>query len=195
LAKFTELAVDISSYGRGYSPAKVEIRDLPTDEDIVNFWDLIPNKSWQNAYALMAAFGLRPHEIMHLDLTELPILKVLEDTKTGVRVVRPLRPEWTELFGLNSSLALPRITATTNRELGGRVSKQMALYAMPFPCYNLRHAYAARCSVSFGIPVAISARMLGHSAAVHEATYLRHIREEMVDAVYQGAIASQRSRA
>ncbi|MBD2028273.1 hypothetical protein [Leptolyngbya sp. FACHB-711] len=42
----------------------------------------------------MATFGLRPHEVFHLDTRGLKqggyVLKVLEETKTGYREVHPL---------------------------------------------------------------------------------------------------------
>jgi integrase len=188
IAKFAGLEIDIRSYGRGYTPAKLEVRNLPTDADIVMYHGLIPNKSWQNAFALMATFGLRPHEICHLDLSMLPNLHVLEQTKTGERIVRALLPEWVELFRIEANMALPQIVGRTNREIGDRVVTQFSRYAIGFPPYNLRHAWCVRGSVLFKMPVAIMAKMAGHSAAVHEATYLRHLREDQVQQVYEQAI-------
>ncbi len=191
IAKFAGLEIDIRSYGRGYTPAKLEVRNVPTDADIVMYHGLIPNKSWQNAFALMATYGLRPHEICHLDFSMLPNLHVLENTKTGERIVRAMLPEWVELFDINANMLLPRITARTNREIGDRIVTQFSRYAINFPPYNLRHAWCIRGSVMFKMPVAIMAKMAGHSAAVHEATYLRHLREDQVQQVYEQAIHSK----
>ena len=52
-----------------------------------------------------------------------------------------------------------------------------------FPPYNLRHAWCVRGSVVFKMPVAIMAK---------EATYLRHLREDQVQLVYEQAIASSK---
>jgi integrase len=188
LAKFAGLEIDIRSYGRGHTPAKLEVRKLPTDEDIVMYHGLIPNKSWQNAFALMATYGLRPHEICHLDFSILPNLHVLDDTKTGERIARAMLPEWVDLFGIKADMLLPRIVGRTNREIGDRVVTQFSRYAIGFPPYNLRHAWCVRGSVVFKMPVAIMAKMAGHSAAVHEATYLRHLREDQVQLVYEQAM-------
>jgi len=184
LAKFAGIEIDLTQYGKGYSPAKVNIRELPTDEQIELYHSLIPTDAWQNAYALIAVFGLRPHELLHLDLSELPILKVLENTKTGCRNIRPLHPEWIEKFEIAPFLELPNITAKRNDEIGSRVGHQFKRYAIPFPPYNLRHAYAVRCSIAYQMPVAIAAKMMGHSAAVHQSVYLKHLSEESVAEIY-----------
>jgi integrase len=189
LAEFAKIEIDLSQYGKGYSPAKVNIRELPTDEQIELYHSLIPTKAWKNAYALIAVYGLRPHELLHLDLSELPILKVLENTKTGCRNIRPLHPEWLAKFKIAKSMELPNITASKNTEIGSRVGHQFKRYAIPFPPYNLRHAYAVRCSIAYQMPVAIAAKMMGHSAAVHQSVYLKHLTEDSVSEIYQKKVS------
>jgi len=90
MAKFVGLDIGLSDYRKGHTPSKVEIRDLPNDTEIELYYGLIPNNLWQNAYALIAVYGLRPSEIIHLDLSFLPELHVLDQTKTGFRIARPL---------------------------------------------------------------------------------------------------------
>jgi integrase len=189
LAKFTGIEVDIKDYGKGYTPAKLEIRDLPSDEDIEMYHNLIPVKAWQNAYALIAIYGIRPHELVHLDLSDLPVLHVLENTKTGCRSIRGLHPKWIQEFGIKADMELPKITAQKNQEIGSRVGHQFTRYGIPFPAYNLRHAYAVRCSIIYQMPVAITAKMMGHSAAIHQATYLRHMKETTIDEIFEKKVA------
>jgi integrase len=188
LAKFAGIDIDLSEYGKGYSPSKVNIRDLPTDEQIELYHSLIPTKSWQNAYALIATYGLRPHELVHLDLSELPTVKVLHPTKTGCRNIHPLHPYWVSKFAITENMELPAITAKKNCEIGSRVGHQFERYAIAFPPYNLRHAYAVRCSIVYQFPVAIAAKMMGHSANVHQAVYLKHLTDESVIDVYSKKI-------
>jgi len=188
LAKFAGLNIDIKSYGHGYTPAKLEVRNLPHDAEIMKFHSLIPNRSWQNAYALMAAFGIRPHEVGRIDLSELPNLQILENSKTGFRIAKPFPPEWVEIFNLNSQMELPKISGKTNQDLGDRVGTQFKRYGVPFPPYNLRHAFAIRASIKYEMPVALVAKILGHSVAVHQATYLRHMGQEIVDEIYDKTI-------
>jgi integrase len=188
LAKFAGLNIDIKSYGRGYTPAKLEVRNLPHEEEIIQYHGLIPNLSWQNAYALMATFGIRPHEIALIDLSELPNLQIHENTKTGYRIAKPFPPEWVEQFKIHPKMDMPKITGRTNQDLGDRVGTQFKRYGVPFPPYNLRHAFAVRASIKYEMPVALVAKILGHSVVVHQATYLRHMSQDIVDEVYDKTI-------
>ena len=158
-----------------YSSQRPAPRNLPSDETIVAWFAKIPNPAWRWVYGMLATYGLRPHEIFHLDTQDLEqgddVLKVLEGTKTGYREVRPLHPEWVDQLGLRQK-QLPKVTVTgkTNQVLGGRVSQAFHLYKVPFPPYHLRHCYAVRC-LRFGIPVPIAARWMGHQVAIHTQTY------------------------
>ena len=53
---------------------------------------------------MLAAYGLRPHEIFKLDCSELNSepgwLRVLPDTKTAERLVLPLQGRWREQWQL-----------------------------------------------------------------------------------------------
>jgi integrase len=86
-------------------------------------------------------------------------------------------------------MELPNITASKNAEIGSRVGHQFKRYGLPFPPYNLRHAYAVRCSIAYQMPVAIAAKMMGHSANVHQSVYLRHLTEESVSEIYSKKVA------
>jgi integrase len=156
-----------------YSPFKPAPRVLPSDELLVECLHKISNPKWRWVYALLATYGLRPHEIFHVDTQELEqggyTLKVLENTKTGYREVQPLYPEWVDQFGLRQK-QLPNCTGKTNRLLGKSVSEAFRRYKIPFPPYNLRHRYAVRC-IEFDINVALAARWMGHSVLVHTKTY------------------------
>ncbi len=188
LAKFAGLNIDIKSYGRGYTPAKLEVRNLPHEGEIIQYHALIPNLSWQNAYALMATFGIRPHEIALIDLSDLPSLQIHENTKTGYRIAKPFPPEWVEQFKIHPKMDMPKISGKTNQDLGDRVGTQFKRYGVPFPPYNLRHAFAVRASIKYEMPVALVAKILGHSVVVHQATYLRHMSQDIVDEVYDKTI-------
>jgi hypothetical protein len=63
LADFAGLEVDLLQYKGNYGASKVEDRDVPSDEEIALWWKKIPNLSWRCVYGLMAAFGLRDHEV------------------------------------------------------------------------------------------------------------------------------------
>ncbi len=167
LAKFAGIEIDLKKYAGDYSPKKVSPRDLPTDQQIVNAYYQIANPQWQYVYGLMATYGLRNHEVFHLDLTELPILQV-RDGKTGARRVWACYPEWVELFDLKNS-SLPPVTGTTNSDLGGKVTKFFKRAGL-FTPYTLRHCWAVR-TLEFGLPVELAAMQMGHSVQVHTEIY------------------------
>jgi integrase len=187
LAKFSGIELDLTSYTGNYSPSKVSARDLPSDDLILEVRDRIFNPKWQNAYTLMAAYGLRPHEIFYLDVSNFPEILVTEG-KTGSRKVLPIPQEWAELIDIDT-LELPNCVAKANKELGDRVCKAFRRYSIAFPPYNLRHAYAVRGTVVYSMPVPVMAKMLGHSPNVHMQTYQQWISEAQISEAYAKAIA------
>lgn len=63
LADFIGLNVNLRQYKGSYGASKVQDREIPSDEDIVRYWRTIPNADWRWIYGVMAAFGLRDHEV------------------------------------------------------------------------------------------------------------------------------------
>ena len=171
LAKFVGLEWD-GSYLRGnYSPAKVEPRDIPSDQAIALHREQLSNPAWQWVYGMMATYGLRNHECFHLDLTDFPVVQVLETTKTGAREVWPCYPEWSSTWSLDNWQLPPIKLDRTNQKIGHSVTKYLSP-KLPFVPYDLRHAWAVR-TLLFGWPVELSARQMGHSVDVHTRTYQR----------------------
>jgi hypothetical protein len=66
LAKFTGVQVDLKPYSGNYSSTKVQPRDIPSDEEILHYYHEIVNPEWRYAYALLAAYGIRPNETPQL---------------------------------------------------------------------------------------------------------------------------------
>lgn len=64
--------------------------------------------------------------------------------------------------------------AWCNSNKGNRVSAWFKDRGVPFPPYNLRHAYAVR-QIMYGLDLSIAARMMGHSVKEHTDTYHRWI--------------------
>jgi integrase len=177
LADFAGLKVDLLQFKGSYGPSQVEARDIQTDRQIMEAWERIPNQNWKWVFGVMAAFGLRDHEVFFAQW-EADGLRITQG-KTGPRLVfAPLFPEWVELWNLRE-VRLPKIAdiqrSYERRVLGDKVCRQFRRYEVGFPPYNLRHAYAIRASVTFGFPVATSAALMGHSIAVHLAKYHKHI--------------------
>lgn len=195
LAEFleVELPTSLKQYAGNYSPSRTQARSLPTDAEIVSAIDLIPNSAWRFVYGIMAAYGLRNHEVFFCDYSNLQqgesSIEVLDTTKTGGHEVWPFYPEWIEQFDLRS-VQLPAVNTDLNRttlqRVGQQVSTQFRRYELPFAPYNLRHAWAVR-TIHFGLPDAVAARMMGHSIAIHTQTYQRWLsrrdQQQAVEAV------------
>ncbi len=167
----------------GYGIHESNFRELPSDEEIINSFQLIPNPKWRFVFGLMATYGLRNHEVFFSDLSCLKksgdkILRVFPNTKTGEHQVWPFHPEWVDLFELDkitdTSNLLPDIKTdlkeTTLQHIGRRVSEQFRRYKISFTPYDLRHAWAVR-TILIGLPNTVAAKMMGHSVSIHTKTY------------------------
>ncbi len=193
------------SMASGYGVNKAQFRQLPSDNQIIESIHLIPNSKWRLVYGLMATYGLRNHEVFFCDLSCFAkngdnILRVLPNTKTGEHQAWPFQPEWVDFFRLKdlgeSSNNLPSINTdlkqTTLQQVGRRVSEQFRRYQLPITPYDLRHAWAVR-TIHIGLPDTVSARMMGHSVAIHTQTYhhwiTRRDQQQAVDAALSKKIA------
>lgn len=177
------LAQDLEALWGSYSTSKTQRRSLPSDDEIMTWYERIPNPAWRFVYGIMATYGLRNHEVFFCDYSHLTagdpegMVTVLETTKTGLHDVWPFYPEWVNRFHLQTVL-LPEVNTdlahTTLQRIGQRVSTQFKRYQVPFSPYDLRHAWAVR-TIHFGLPDTVAARMMGHSVAIHNRTYHRWI--------------------
>jgi integrase len=190
LANFAKLKLDFNpkELQGNYSSLKPAPRHLPDDELIQERFKLLRKKSWRWAYGMEATYGLRPHELFHLDTSDLELggdsIRVLSNTKTGERIVYPLYPEWIELFELRD-VQVPQVTAPNNGDLGQRVSIQFWRAGIGFPPYHLRHAWAVRSLMVFGMDISIAARQMGHSVQIHSSIYHAWISDKQQEDYYQ----------
>ncbi|WP_121970508.1 site-specific integrase [Leptolyngbya sp. BC1307] len=192
----TPLPTPLKSFWGNYGNSKTQVRHLPTDEEILSAYERIPNPTWKFVYGIMATYGLRNHEVFFCDYTllasgdEEAAIEVLAHTKTGQHDVWPFYPEWIDAFNLRQ-VTLPKINTdlniTTLQRVGQTVSKQFERYDVPFNPYDLRHAWAVR-TVHMGLPDTVSARMMGHSVAIHNRTYHRWITRRDQSAAVKAAL-------
>lgn len=182
LAKFAGIEFDPKPYRGNYSPSQVSPRNLPDDATIARCRETITNKSWQWVYGMMATYGLRNHECFKLDLEAFPVVRILDDTKTGTREVWPCFPEWTEQWNLKNRILPPIQLDRSNDKIGHSVTAYLSP-KLPFTPYDLRHAWAVR-TLEFGWPDALSAQQMGHSLEVHNRTYQRWINVRHHQRVY-----------
>lgn len=189
LAEFAGIDFDPSKFAGNYSADSVELRNIPTDQEIQKWYNRIPeNYGWKYAFGLMAAYGLRNYELFYIDFDSLKKspghLRIVESkrNKKTERLIWCLYPEWWEMWNLGDiNRAFPKVTGKTNSDLGNRVFKAFKRYGFSKP-YNLRHAWAIR-AINF-IPVEIAARMMDHSIIIHTKTYQRWIDREHYSKMY-----------
>lgn len=191
LAKFSglDLRDELALLRGSYSPSKVNPRELPSDEEIVKWWGKIPNPAWRWAYGMMAAFGLRNHEVFFLDLEAWKDSNriIVLDGKTGSRKVWALYPEWIEQFNLKEAI-LPNCSGKSHSDFGSRTHHTFSRYNIPFPPYALRHCWARR-SIDFDLDTRLAAQQLGHSVKVHTETYNLWIDEKTHQRKYDQILA------
>jgi hypothetical protein len=202
-AQFLNLTLpqDLKSLWGNYGNHQTQLRNLPSDELILEWFERIPNPAWRFVYGVMATYGLRNHEAFFCDYSSLaqgdpeaPI-EVLETTKTGAHDVWPFLPEWVDLFQLRKGQLPPiqtDLTQTTLQRIGQQVTVQFRRYEVPFSPYDLRHAWAVR-TILMGLPDTVSARMMGHSVAIHNRTYHRWITRRDQQQAVRAALKQQRS--
>lgn len=177
------LPEDWSERAAGYGLHAAQFRRLPSDSQIVDGIERVPNPAWRLAYGLMATYGLRNHEVFFCDLSALApggdrVIRVLPTSKTGEHQVWPFQPDWVDRFGLEvlgeAPQLLPQVSTdlrrTTLQQVGRRVAEQFHRYGLSHTPYDLRHAWAVR-TIHIGLPDTVSARMMGHSVAIHTRTY------------------------
>jgi integrase len=200
-----ELPGDWRQRATGYGLHRAQFRQLPSDHQVLELVELIPNPAWRLAYGLMATYGLRNHEVFFCDLSALApggdrVIRVLPTSKTGEHQVWPFQPEWVERFelgrlGRDPGLLPPvrtDLSRTTLQQAGRRVAEQFRRYAMPITPYDLRHAWAVR-TIHVGLPDTVAARMMGHSVAIHTRTYHHWITRRDQQQAVDTALARQRA--
>ncbi len=192
------LPSDWNERAAGYGLHQARFRQLPSDGQILEVVDAIPNPGWRLVFGLMATYGLRNHEVFFTDFSGLDasqdgVVRVLPTTKTGEHQVWPFLPEWVDHFALRplarQRALLPQICTdlrqTTLQQVGRRVAEQFRRYQLPLTPYDLRHAWALR-TIHMGLPDTVAARMMGHSVAIHTRTYhhwiTRRDQQQAVDA-------------
>ena len=177
LLKHFQIDNDLNKYKGNYQPAIS--RKIPTLEDIDRYYNRMRSPQWRWVFGIIACYGIRPHEIFHLDCSMMqeypPALIVKQKTKTGSRLVYPLPDETRiKLWNLYDPI-LPKTETEgkSNMELGRKIGQKFNEMKIPSP-YHFRDAYAILGEVHNYNP-AMVAQWMGHSLNVHYKKYLKHI--------------------
>ena len=178
LANLAEVPVDLRAHAGSYGENAVTPKDIPEDDQIIDAIAAVSSPNWRYCFGLMAAYGLRPHEVFFTELEDLEDLTVARVTegKTGGRYpVFSVPGDWVTRW----PGTLPKTTINTHRGLGIASARAWRRYHpdLPWTLYALRHAYAIRCHLHV-VPVAVAAQWMGHSPEIHLRTYQRWISEK-----------------
>lgn len=183
LARFAGLAIDLKPYRGNYGSKSVAKREIPSDEEILAAWERIASEEWRWVFGILAAYGLRPHEVFFCKFDPYPRLRVTEG-KTGPRLVYPLMPDWPDRFGLQV-IRRPNCSGASHAALGHRVANAFKRFGFPFSAYDLRHGYALRGHGRQSLSV--MARSMGHEPQVHYGIYQKWLAEEDLDRAWQNS--------
>ena len=179
LAAFVGIEGDLKSLRGSYGPGKTQPRDIPTNSEIEAVIDAISDSRWQWAFGLIAAYGLRGHELFfsEVDMQDGVPVCLVRKSKTGPRTVYPALAEWVQHWRLIETRT-PRTSLVSLSRLGMKVSKKWRLVSgVSWTPYDLRHAYAIRVH-NQGCPVATAAAWMGHSPTMHLNTYNKWISQK-----------------
>ena len=179
---------EIKALGRGYGKQSLNPRDIPSDAQILEDIDKIAPE-WKWALQVFFLYGVRPHELWECEVLDNCLLRVSDNTKTGLRVAMPREKQLVEkwdLFGTGQE-RLPETfgkRAVHPEQCVSMEFNRVRLEAgIKYPAYAIRHAWAIN-SIKAGTNIRLAAKSLGHTVAEHESTYLNWITEkEMLDAM------------
>ena len=177
-------------------------------EHILALVRALPDQRWRLGFKLMAAYGLRPEELQHLQLRDGRLWctyeKVASRGKTKPRALRLLPcDDWAADWKLVERFSpddLPPMRAgfggndfgqyLRRRSLWEKLRQEYEAKGEKLVPYSCRHGYAHRAHVICDLPPKVVAAAMGHSVQTHLAAYSRWCADDVVeDAFNKAAIA------
>ncbi|MBP0006197.1 MAG: hypothetical protein J7642_21185 [Cyanobacteria bacterium SBC] len=181
LAEFAGIDLDLTGKTGHYGIHHTAPRDLPDDETIEEIYhSFSDNPPWQWVFGMMATYGLRPGEAWLCDLDRFvedsPVLWVCSEKqrngRRNFRSVLPFPARWWQEW---------RLWEGSPPFLEGRTANLVCQFfkrrGVGFRPYNLRHRWAVR-TLEMGLDPMLAAKQMGHSAHIHERTYLYWMEEK-----------------
>jgi integrase len=165
----------------------------------------LPDPRWRLAFQLMAAYGLRPEELQHLQLRDGRLWctyeKVASRGKTKPRALRLLPcDDWAADWKLAEHFRpgdLPPMRSgfcgndirqyLHRRPLWNKLRQEYESKGEKLVPYSCRHGYAHRAHVICDLPPKVVAAAMGHSVQTHLAAYSRWCGDDVVDDAFAKA--------
>jgi integrase len=174
------------------------------DDQILGLLNGLPKDTagqrWNYALQLMATYGLRPVELLHLRMEPAGSLwcdyvKRSGGGSTRPRQLRALHPEWEVDWRLRERIeageALPPFgggVADAARRYLSRQQAWMDLATSGATCYGFRHGYALRAHQAYGLSPRVAAALMGHSVETHTRHYGRWTDEATIESALEAAM-------
>lgn len=174
-------------------------------EHILALAQSLPDPRWRLCFQLIAAYGLRPEEIQHLERRGDRLWCLYEKvTPRGKTKPRPLRllpcDAWAESWELER-LYEPKLLPPMRpghgaqditqylrrRPLWQQLRRDYEAQGEKLVLYSCRHGYAHRAHVICDLPPKVVAAAMGHSVQTHLAAYSRWCGDDVVDDAFAKA--------
>jgi integrase len=191
-----------------YVGRKRDERGITTPIDVSHVLGLveaISDPRWRLAFQLMAAYGLRPEELQHLEIQKGQLWttyqKVSSRGRTRSRVLRLLPcDDWAQGWQLVKAFRPDRMppmrpghgaedlgTYIRRRPLWQQLRREYEEKGEKLVLYSCRHGYAHRAHVTCELPPKVVAAAMGHSVETHLAAYSRWCGDDVVDDAFAKA--------
>ena len=191
-----------------YVGRKRDERGVTTPIDVIHVLALveaIPDPRWRLAFQLMAAYGLRPEELQHLEIQKGQLWttyqKVSSRGRTRSRVLRLLPcDEWAQAWQLERAFRADRMppmrpghgaedlgTYMRRRSLWQQLRREYEEKGEKLVLYSCRHGYAHRAHIICELPPKVVAAAMGHSVETHLAAYSRWCGDDVVEDAFAKA--------
>jgi integrase len=172
---------------------------------ILELVEAIPDARWRFSFQLLAAYGLRPEELQHLQLRGGRLwCNYRKNTSRGETKPRPLRllpcDDWAEAWNLLEqfkSQPLPPMRPGFGAEDMGLymrrrrrwqdLRQQYEAEGEKLVLYSARHGYAHRAHLICELPPKVAAAAMGHSVETHLAAYSKWCGDDVVDDAFERA--------
>ncbi|QPN56545.1 hypothetical protein I1E95_16065 [Synechococcus sp. CBW1107] len=191
-----------------YVGRKRDERGITTPIDVSHVLGLveaIPDPRWRLAFQLIAAYGLRPEELQHLESRKGQLWttyqKVSSRGRTRSRMLRLLPcDDWAQAWQLEKAFRpelMPPMrpghgaedlgTYMRRRILWQQLRREYEEQGEKLVLYSCRHGYAHRAHIICELPPKVVAAAMGHSVETHLAAYSRWCGDEVVDDAFAKA--------
>jgi integrase len=174
-------------------------------EHILAMVQAMPDPRWRLCFQMIAAYGLRPEEIQHLEIRQGRLWCTYEKVAArGKTKPRPLRllpcDRWTAAWKLEEAFSVERLPPMRpghgaqditqylrRRALWMELKRDYEAQGEKLVLYSCRHAYAHRAHVICDLPPKVVAAAMGHSLQTHLAAYSRWCGDDVVDDAFAKA--------